>query len=100
MLAFFNRLLAIFGLSDCFSAVSRFFKRFFAIPGLFDRFSAIPGLMITSVICYSLLYRHLHGWRASDSLVHWVNERRSLVTVLVQLLSQILGLIHLHVFCM
>ena len=64
-----------------------------------DRFSAIPGLLIASSICYTLLGLHLHGYRSSEGAVNWTKEHRTLVTVLVQLISQMLGLIHVHAIC-
>jgi hypothetical protein len=66
---------------------------------LFDRFFAIPGLVATSLICYTLLGLHLVDYRGSDNLVNWTKTHRTLITVLVQLLSQMLGLIHVHAFC-
>ena len=65
----------------------------------FDRFAAIPGLLITSSICYTLLGAHLAGYRGSEALVEWTKSNRTLVTVMVQLLSQMLGLFHVHAIC-
>lgn len=66
---------------------------------IFDRFSAIPGLLITSSICYTLLGLHLGNYRGSEKLLGWTKANRTLVTVTVQLLSQMLGVIHVHVIC-
>jgi hypothetical protein len=70
-----------------------------AMPALFDRFSAVPGLIITSAICYTLLGLHVNSYRGPESLLIWTREHRTAVTVLVQLVSQVLGIIHVHVMC-
>lgn len=65
----------------------------------FDRFTAIPGLLVTSSICYTLLGAHLAGYRGSEAGVDWFASNKTLVTVIVQLLSQMLGLFHVHAIC-
>ncbi|KAF1847822.1 uncharacterized protein K460DRAFT_426644 [Cucurbitaria berberidis CBS 394.84] len=65
----------------------------------FDRFAAIPGLLVTSSICYTVLGAHIAGYRGSEALVQWTESNRTLVTVMVQLLSYMLALVHIHAIC-
>jgi len=69
------------------------------MPALFDRFSALPGLLVTSTTCYTLLYLHLSKYHSSENFLIWTWECRTAVTILVQLLSQVLGIIYVHVVC-
>ncbi|KAF2735532.1 hypothetical protein EJ04DRAFT_599911, partial [Polyplosphaeria fusca] len=55
--------------------------------------------LITSITCYSLLGLHLSGHRGSESLAEWTIRNRAIVAIIVQLLSQLLAVIHVHVIC-
>ncbi|RYO68275.1 hypothetical protein AA0116_g4 [Alternaria tenuissima] len=69
------------------------------MPALFNRFSALPGLLITSTTCCTLLYLHLSKYQSSENFLIWTWEFRTAVTILVQLLSQVLGIVYVHVVC-
>jgi hypothetical protein len=69
------------------------------MPALFDRFAALPGLLVTSAACYTLLFLHLNSYRGSENFLRWTRDHRTAVAILVQLLSQVLGMIHVHVLC-
>lgn len=65
----------------------------------YDRFGAIPGLLVTSGIAFTLLSLNVSDWRGSESLLDWTKRNRNVVTVIVQVISHILGLIMVQVVC-
>lgn len=65
----------------------------------FDRYFAIPGLLFTSLVCYALLGLQLSGFRGSEGLLAWTTNNGSAITIGVQVLSHILGLVHVQVIC-
>ncbi len=66
---------------------------------LFDQYAPIPGLLITSAICYTLLGLRLSDYRGSEEAVEWTKNHRTLVTIIVQILSHSLGMMHVLIIC-
>ncbi len=57
---------------------------------------AIPGLVLTSVIAWLLVGEASSHWNSSSDFAKFIQTNRASVAIVVQVIAQILGMIHLY----
>ena len=60
------------------------------------KLKVIPGLVLTSVVTGLLLGEASSNWASSDGFAEWISTNRASVAIIVQVIAQILGMIHLY----
>lgn len=64
-----------------------------------EKFWMIPGLVLTNLLAFTLLTLASTHWESSLEVVHFVTANRSAISIVVQLISHLLGLILVNTLC-
>lgn len=59
----------------------------------------IPALIFTNLIAFTLLTLTLCHWESSLEVAHFITKNRSVIAIIVQLISHLLGLILVLTLC-
>ena len=75
------------------SSVPRPLKQSYAKAQIF----IASALLLTTVVSFVILTAHVRKWSTSGSALKWIENHRSAVGIIVQVLSHLLGVIQLYV---
>jgi hypothetical protein len=64
-----------------------------------EKFWVIPGLFLTNLVAITLLTAKAIHWESSLELANFVTTNRSSISIVVQLISHLLGLILVSTLC-
>lgn len=64
-----------------------------------EKFLVVPGLLLTTVLASGLLATRSDHWANSAAFVDFVISKRSSVGIIVQVISQLLGILHVYALC-
>lgn len=64
-----------------------------------DKFLVIPGLILGNALALSLLLLHRFRWASSTRSAIWITQNGTAVGIIVQLISQLMGLAVMQTLC-
>ncbi|MCJ1378611.1 hypothetical protein MMC17_001710 [Xylographa soralifera] len=66
---------------------------------VWEKFLVVPALLLTTVIATILFTTRLDHWASSEGFANFVIFNRSASAILVQVISHILGILHVYALC-
>ncbi len=70
-----------------------------AYASVWERFLVIPGLLLTTFLTSSLFAARFEHWTSTPDFTTFVKQNRSATGIIVQVLSHILGMMHVYILC-
>ena len=64
-----------------------------------ERYLTVPGLVLNTIVALTLLGAKLNHWAASSRFADMVENDRTTVGIITQLISQMLGMILVTALC-
>jgi hypothetical protein len=66
---------------------------------LSGKYPVVPGLIVTTLLSVLLLGAEASGWRSSSHFAQVMLENRSAIAIVVQVVSQVLGMVNVYALC-